>query len=112
MEEVNRRKWRRLEHALEVEVRVQGAGDSIVAKGSHLSPEGIFVQLSEPPAVDTQVRVTIGGDGSASPRLVAEGMVISQRPPSDASNVCGVGIAFTDPGASWRMLYELLATVD
>ncbi len=106
----NRRKWRRLEHALEVELRVIGSGESIRAIGSHLSPEGIFVQLSEPPPTNTKVRVSIGNTGSEGVQLEAEGVVVNQLAPSDSTDVVGVNIELKDTGASWRMIYELLAS--
>lgn len=110
MSSENRRKWRRLEHALAVELRVLGSGESIHAVGSHLSPEGIFVQMSEPPPADTKVRVSIGSHDQKSVQLEAEGVVVNQLAPSDSTDVVGVGIELKETGASWRMIYELLAS--
>jgi hypothetical protein len=109
MVEGERRKWRRLEHGLRVELTVlgSGAGGSISAMGTHLSPEGLFVQLANPPAAGTRVRVTLGAGDSV--RLAAEGVVTNQFVPNDANEKIGVGIALAEAGAPWRKLYEWLS---
>lgn len=111
MDESERRKWRRLEHDLRVQLQSLGerSGRSLTAIGTHLSPDGIFVQVGDPPPEDTRVRVTIGGDDAGSLQLTAEGVVTNQFAPTDASDVTGVGIYLADAGASWRKLYDLLS---
>ena len=79
------------------------------AIGTHLSPDGIFVQVGDPPATDTSVRVSIGSSDTGSLQLTAEGVVTNQFAPTDASEVTGVGIYFEDAGVSWRKLYDLLS---
>ena len=81
----------------------------MTAIGTHLSPDGIFVQLGDPPSEDTMVRVSIGGADAGSLQLTAEGVVTNQFAPTDASDVTGVGIYLADAGASWRKLYDLLS---
>ena len=107
----DRRKWRRLGHDLRVQVQVleSGAGRTVLAIGTHLSPEGLFVQLADPPPVDAKVRITIGTDEEGSLRLEADGVVTNQVVPDDARDVTGVGIALADAGAPWRTLYEWLS---
>lgn len=111
MDEGERRKWRRLEHDLSVQLQSLGGSSarSMAAIGTHLSPDGIFVQVADPPPEDTRVRVTIGGDEVGSLQLTAEGVVTNQFAPTDASDVTGVGIYFAEAGASWRKLYDLLS---
>jgi hypothetical protein len=107
----DRRKWRRLEHELSVQLQILGAssGRSLTAIGTHLSPDGIFVLISDPPSEDTRVRVSIGGGDENSLQLTAEGVVTNQFAPTDASDVVGVGIYLAEAGASWRKLYDLLS---
>ncbi len=104
-----RRKWRRLEHGLRVELVVvgQAGGSTMHAIGTHLSPEGLFVQIANPPTEGTRVHVTLGAGDSV--QLAAEGVVTNQFVPTDASDVTGVGIALADAGAPWRKLYEWLS---
>lgn len=111
MDASDRRRWRRLEHELRVQLQVLGvnSGRTISAIGTHLSPDGIFVQVGDPPAADTRVRVSIGTDEEGSLQLTAEGVVTHQFEPTDASEVTGVGIYLADADASWRKLYELLS---
>ena len=105
-----RRKWQRLEHGLRVHLQVLGPGprSSVTAIGTHLSPEGLFVQLADPPPPDSRVRVSIGGDDKGSVQLTAEGVVINQFVPDDARDQAGVGIELAEAGAPWRKLYEWL----
>ena len=111
METGERRKWRRLAHGLRVELRVLGPnpGRAISAIGTHLSPEGLFVLVADPPSAGTRVRVTIGGDDAESVQLSAEGVVVNQSQPTDAHDETGVGIALADAGPAWRKLYEWLS---
>lgn len=106
-----RRRWQRLERELRVELRVldSSAGKSILARGTHLSPTGIFVIMGDPPAEGTPVRITIRGDGGEEVLLSAEGVVTNQKAPDDHREETGVGIALTESGASWRKLYEWLS---
>ena len=89
MDESERRKWRRLEHDLRVQLQSLGerSGRPLTAIGTHLSPDGIFVQVGDPPPEDTRVRVTIGGDEAGSLQLTAEGVVTNQFAPTDARDV-------------------------
>ena len=111
MDESERRKWRRLEHALRVQLQSLGGSSArtMTAIGTHLSPDGIFVQVGDPPPEDTRVRVSIGSDEAGSLQLTAEGVVTKQFAPTDASDVTGVGIFLADAGASWRKLDDLLS---
>lgn len=83
------------------------------AVGSHLNPEGIFVQLADPPPMGARVRVTLAAEGTEGV-LSAEGVVVdrvvldeeTERPP-------GVGIRLEHTGAGWNKLYQwLLAGAD
>ena len=108
MGEGERRKWRRLEHGLRIELAIVGTGGSTIqAIGTHLSPEGLFVQLADPPQEGTRVHVTLGAGDSV--RLSADGVVTNQFVPNDANDVTGVGIALSEAGAAWRKLYDWLS---
>jgi len=109
MGEGERRKWRRLEHGLRVQLTVLGgrAGNSVSAIGTHLSPEGLFVQLADPPPPGSSVRVSLGAGDDV--RMEANGVVTKQFAPDDAHDVSGVGIALADAGPPWRKLYEWLS---
>ncbi len=108
MGEDERRKWRRLEHGLRVELTVLGgAGGALHAIGTHLSPEGLFIQIADPPAPGTRVRVTLGAGDTV--QLAADGVVTNQFQPNDANDLTGVGIALAEAGAPWRKLYEWLS---
>lgn len=111
MDPSDRRKWRRLEHELRVHLQVVGStsGHAMSAIGTHLSPDGMFVQVADPPAADTCVRVSIGSSEEGSLHLTAEGVVTNQFVPTDATDMTGVGIYFAEAGASWRKVYELLS---
>ncbi len=67
------------------------------------------MQVGDPPAADTLVRVSIGDDDAGSLQLSADGVVTNQFAPTDTSDVTGVGIYFEDAGASWRKVYDLLS---
>jgi hypothetical protein len=109
----DRRRWRRLERELRLELHIvepSGGGRTLTAVGSHLNPEGIFVQLADPPALGARVRVrvTLAAEGTDGV-LSAEGLVVdrvvlddeSDRPP-------GVGIRLDQTGAAWNKLYQWL----
>lgn len=105
-----RRKWRRLERTLSVQLRVVGgAGGAQHALGTHLSPEGIFVQVSDPPPEGARVRVSIAGETGDSLPLDAEGVVINQLEPDDGNDKVGVGIELSQAGPAWHKLYRLLS---
>ncbi len=106
-----RRRWRRLRAELRLQLHIvepSGGGRTLSAVGSHLNPEGIFVQLADPPPLGARVRVTLAAEGTDGV-LTAEGMVVdrvvlddeSERPP-------GVGIRFEQTGAAWHQLYHCL----
>jgi len=106
-----RRRWRRLASELRLQLHIvepSGGGRTIHAVGSHLSPEGIFVQLADPPPLGARVRVTLEAEG-ADAALTADGLVVdrvvlddeSERPP-------GVGIRLDQTGAAWNKLYQWL----
>lgn len=111
MDAGERRKWQRLGYDLRVQLHILGTGGgrSVSAIGTHLSPEGIFVQLADPPPPDSRVRVCIGTGDAESIQLQAEGVVINQFVPDDARDLSGVGIALAEAGAPWRKLYEWLS---
>jgi hypothetical protein len=83
-------------------------GRTLAAVGSHLNPEGIFVQLADPPVKGTRVRVTLAAEGTDGV-LTAEGVVVDRvvlddetdRPP-------GVGIKLDHTGPGWSKLYQWL----
>lgn len=83
-------------------------GRSVSAVGSHFNPEGIFVQLPDPPALGARVRVTLAAEGTDGV-LSAEGEVVDrvaeggERPP-------GVGIRLDERGPGWQKLYDWLTT--
>lgn len=65
------------------------------------------MQLADPPAEGTKVRVTLGAGDTV--RLAADGVVMNQSAPNDANDVTGVGIALAEAGAPWRKLYDMLS---
>jgi hypothetical protein len=111
-----RRRWRRLQTELRLELHIvepSGGGRTLNAVGSHLNPEGIFVQLADPPPLGARVRVTLAAEGTQGV-LSAEGIVVdrvvldqeSERPP-------GIGIRLDHTGVAWNKLYRwLLAGAD
>ena len=111
MDSGERRKWQGLEHELRVVLQVQGPTSSrtIQALGTHLSPEGLFVMMADPPAPDTRVRVTVGGEAPDSVCFSESGVVVNLSAPSDASEGSGAGIALAEAGPAWRELYALLS---
>jgi Tfp pilus assembly protein PilZ len=111
MRDDERRRWRRLRSELPLQLHLTddaGSGYIRSAVGSHLNPEGIFVQLADPPALGAKVRVTLNAEGSDGV-LSAEGVVVdrvtldaaSARPP-------GVGIRIERKGPGWDKLYAWL----
>lgn len=106
-----RRRWRRLRNELRLQLQILdpvAGGRTLSAVGSHLNPEGIFVQLADPPALGARVRVTLAAEGTDGV-LTAEGLVVdrvvlddeSERPP-------GVGIRLDQTGPGWSKLYQWL----
>ena len=109
MADGERRKWQRLEHGLRVELTILGsASGSVSALGTYLSPDGIFVQLADPPRQGSRLRISLAAGDTVS--LSAEGVVTNQFKPSDEHDISGIGIAFDEAGASWRKLYDWLST--
>ena len=107
-----RRRWRRLRNELRLQLQILdpvAGGRTLSAVGSHLNPEGIFVQLADPPALGARVRVTLAAEGTDGV-LTAEGLVVdrvvlddeSERPP-------GVGIRLDQTGPGWSKLYQWLS---
>lgn len=107
----DRRRWRRLHSELRLQLHIvepSGGGRTLNAVGSHLNPEGIFVQLADPPPLGARVRVTLAVEGTDGV-LTAEGLVVdrvvlddeSERPP-------GVGIRLEQTGTGWHKLYQWL----
>lgn len=108
----DRRRWQRLKHELRLQLHIVDAagvgGRTLTAVGSHLNPEGIFVQLADPPPKGTLVRVTLAAEGTEGV-LTAEGIVVdrvvldqeSDRPP-------GIGIRLEKTGPGWSKLYQWL----
>ena len=84
-----------------------GSGRSIDAIGTHLNPEGIFVQLSDPPPAGTQVTVTLAGMSHRG--ISASGEVIHAITDQETRLESGIGIHLHDNGPAWRKLYALLA---
>ncbi len=108
MADGERRKWQRLEHGLRVELTILGsAAGSMSAIGTYLSPEGIFVQLADPPQQGTRLRISLAAGDTVS--LSAEGVVTNQFKPSEERDISGIGIAFDEAGVSWRKLYDWLS---
>ena len=111
MGDQERRRYKRIARELQVRLHIAedgGCGRTVTAIGTHLSPEGIFVQISDPPPPGTPVTVTLDAEGTDGV-LSAEGVVIGRvvlddevdRPP-------GIGISLEKTGAAWRKVYEWL----
>jgi hypothetical protein len=108
---IDRRRWHRLPSELRLQLHIlDSEGARVVAAvGSHLNPEGIFVQMADPPPLGTRVRVTLAAEGTDGV-LSAEGEVVdrvvldnvSDRPP-------GVGLRLDQAGAAWSKLYAWLS---
>lgn len=106
-----RRRWKRLRTELRLQLQVSladSAGRSLMAIGSHLNPEGIFVQLADPPPMGSRVRVTLNAEGTEGV-LTAEGEVVDRVVPNDGSNKPpGIGIKLEQTGPAWTKLYNWL----
>jgi len=76
--------------------------------GTHLNPEGIYVQMADPPARGTRVVVTVEADGAAG-ALTAEGVVVDRNVlDQESDHVPGVGIQLDATSAAWNKLYQWL----
>jgi hypothetical protein len=110
---IDRRRWRRLSRELRLKVHIpDGAGERVVgAIGSHLNPEGIFVELTDPPPLGTRVRVTLAAEGTEG-LLTAEGEVVD-RVESDptGARAPGIGLRIDQAGPAWQKLYAWLGDV-
>jgi hypothetical protein len=105
----DRRRWRRLTHELRLQIQIaEGSGRTVSAIGSHLNPEGIFVQMADPPARGTHVVVTVevdGIDGGVS----AEGVVVDQVVlDQESKSMPGVGIRLDHRSPGWSKIYTWL----
>ena len=111
MSDPERRRWRRLRSELSLTLHLletDDGGRTQTAVGSHMNPEGIFVQLADPPPLGAKVRVTLTAEGTEGV-LSAEGEIVdrvvlddgSERPP-------GVGIRLDHTGPGWKKLYDWL----
>jgi hypothetical protein len=108
---IDRRRWRRLASELRLELHVQEAEGTraIVAVGTHMNPEGIFVQLDNPPPMATRVRVTLAVEATEGV-LTAEGEVVDRAVEGDGSGrPPGIGIQLEDASPAWARLYAWLA---
>ena len=112
MPDGDRRRWKRLKNELPLQIELVDEGEggrTLTAVGSHMNPEGIFVQLAEPPPLGARVRVTLNAEGTNGV-LSAEGEVVDRvEPEGDRPNPPGVGIRLDQVGSGWRKLYEWLA---
>jgi Tfp pilus assembly protein PilZ len=107
----DRRRWKRLRSELRLHVQLldDSGTRAVSAIGSHLNPEGIFVQLADPPALGARVRVTLAAEGTDGV-LTAEGTVVDRVVPDDGSaRPPGIGICLTQPGPAWAKLYAFLS---
>jgi len=97
----------RSELSLQLHVADEG-GQVRTAVGSHMNPEGIFVQLADPPALGSRVRVTLNAEGTTGV-LSAEGVVVDRVVLDDTSaRPPGVGIRLDRTGPGWKKLYDWL----
>lgn len=81
----------------------------MTALGTHLNPEGIFVQLADPPPVGTMVRVTVAASGIEG-SLSADGEVVYQLFEDDRQHgPTGCGVHVRSKGPAWLRLYEWLS---
>jgi hypothetical protein len=109
-----RRRWKRLKQQLRVQLQLvdpDSGTRTVHAIGTHMSPTGIFVQMADPPAIGTRVRVTIGaGSEGTDGVLTADGEVSAQNIQFDESErPPGCGVAFDETGAGWQKIYDLLS---
>lgn len=107
-----RRRWKRLEAEVRLGLHIvepDGRARRVAAVGSHISPEGIFVQVADPPPAGSKVSVRVAGDG-AEGALAAEGEVTNREVLDDQSErPPGIGIRLS-PSPGWRALYGWLAS--
>lgn len=106
-----RRRWRRLRTELRLQLQVtvgDQAGRVMGAIGSHLNPNGIFVQIADPPPIGAQVKVTLAAEGTEGV-LSAEGEVVDRVVLDDGSDrPPGIGIRLEQTGPGWTKLYNWL----
>ena len=111
MADEERRRWRclRSELPLQLHLADEGEGGQVRnAVGSHMNPEGIFVQLADPPRLGARVRVTLNAEGTSGV-LSAEGVVVDRVVLDDTSDrPPGVGIRLDRTGPGWKKLYDWL----
>ena len=111
MADEDRRRWRRLRSELALRLQVVDDGEGTrtrAAVGSYLNPEGIFVQLADPPPLGARVRVTLNAEGTDGV-LSAEGVVVDRVELDDGSSrPPGVGIRLDRTGPGWKKLYDWL----
>ncbi|RMH41021.1 MAG: hypothetical protein D6689_12115 [Deltaproteobacteria bacterium] len=108
MGEPERRRWRRLRAELPLQLQLEDAAGGVeirTAVGSHLNPTGIFVQVDDPPAVGTRVRITLNAEATDGV-LSAEGQVVDCVVSGDGPP--GVGIRVDRAGPGWTRLYDWL----
>jgi hypothetical protein len=76
---IERRRWTRLTDELRLQLYITEADGEryAAAVGTHLNPEGIFVELADPPPMGSKVRVTLAGEGTTG-ALTAEGEVVDR----------------------------------
>lgn len=105
----DRRRWKRLAADLRLELQIvepAGATRRVSAVGSHLSPEGIYVQVADPPPVGSKVTVSVAAEGAGD--MTAEGEVTRREVLGDESEQPpGIGIRL-EPSPAWRVLYAWL----
>jgi hypothetical protein len=106
---IDRRRWRRLTHELRLQLHVLAPEPRvIVAVGTHLNPEGIFVETDDPPPMGARIRVTLAAEGTAG-ALTAEGEVVDRvEPGSQGERPAGVGVKLEQAGPAWQKLYAWL----
>lgn len=104
-----RRRWRRLEHELRLTLQIaDGTGRTVHAIGSHLNPEGIYVQMADPPPKGTRVVVTVDASG-AEGALSADGVVVDRNVlDQESDHVPGIGVQLDRTSAAWAKLYQWL----
>ena len=114
MGDSERRRWLRLRSELPLQLHLMDDAEgarTMSAVGSHLNPEGIFVQLADPPPLGARVRVTLNAEGTDGV-LSAEGRVVDRVVLNDGSaRPPGVGIRLDHTGPGWKKLYEWLVPV-
>lgn len=107
---IDRRRWRRLASELRLELHIHEPGGvrMVAAVGTHLNPEGIFIQIADPPHLGTRVRVTLAAEGTDGV-LTAEGEVVDRVVLDDESGrPPGIGLKLDQAGPAWTKLYAWL----